>query len=161
LSINFLSMIVNVVAFLGLLWILKKYAFGPIFGILDKRKTLIQEQIESAEKNQSQAAQLLEEQKLAIQNARKDALEIMEQARSTSSKQADDLIRQAKAETERLKQEAMGEIENEKNKAIVALKSQVSAMSVLIASKIIEKQVDAKSQEELIEKYLKEVGGNL
>jgi F-type H+-transporting ATPase subunit b len=85
----------------------------------------------------------------------------MEQARTTSSKQADDLIRQAKAETERLKQEATSEIENEKNKAIVALKSQVSAMSVLIASKIIEKQVDAKSQEDLIEKYLKEVGGNL
>ena len=61
----------------------------------------------------------------------------------------------------RLKDEALKDIENEKNKAVAALRSQVGAMSVLIASKIIEKQIDEKSQEELVEHYLKEVGGNV
>lgn len=59
-----------------------------------------------------------------------------------------------------MKEEAVRDIENEKNKAVAALRSQVSAMSVLIASKIIEKQIDEKSQEQLVEHYLKEVGGN-
>ncbi|NTX59019.1 ATP synthase F0 subunit B, partial [Myxococcus sp. CA039A] len=75
-------------------------------------------------------------------------------------KQAEDIIRQAKEEAARIKEEALRDIETEKNLAVAALRSQVSAMSVMIASKIIEKQIDEKSQEQLVEHYLKEVGGN-
>ncbi|MNR15598.1 ATP synthase subunit b [compost metagenome] len=104
---------------------------------------------------------MLEEQKQALQQTRKEAYDIIEQAKHTGSKQADDIIHAASAEASRLKDEALKDIENEKNKAVAALRSQVGAMSVLIASKIIEKQIDEKSQEELVEHYLKEVGGNV
>lgn len=143
------------------MWVLKKYAFGPLFGIMEKRQTLIQEQISTAEKNRAEAERLLNEQKQAIQSARKDAYDLIEQAKVTSTRQADDILAQAKDEANRLKNEALKDIENEKNKAVAALRGQVSAMSVLIASKIIEKQVDEKSQQELIDQYLKEVGGNV
>ncbi len=153
--------VIAIIAFLLLLWLLSKYAFGPLFGIMEQRRQLIEDQIGTAERNRQEAQALLAEQQQAIQNARKDAHEILEQARKTSGKQADELIAAAKAETVRLKEEALRDIETEKNKAVAALRSQVSAMSVLIASKIIEKQVDEKAQQELVEKYLKEVGGNL
>ncbi|MBO9604805.1 MAG: F0F1 ATP synthase subunit B [Paenibacillaceae bacterium] len=153
--------VIAIVAFLLLLWLLSKYAFGPLFGIMEQRRQLIEDQIGTAERNRQEAQALLAEQQQAIQDARKDAHEILEQARKTSGKQADELIAAAKAETVRLKEEALRDIETEKNKAVAALRSQVSAMSVLIASKIIEKQVDEKAQQELVEKYLKEVGGNL
>jgi F-type H+-transporting ATPase subunit b len=126
---------------------------------MEKRKQLVREQIETAESNRKQAEQLLNEQKEAILAARNEAKEMIDQARLTSSRQADDIVQQAKAEASRLKEEAIRDIENEKNKAVAALRSQVSAMSVLIASKIVEKQIDEKSQEQLIEHYLKEVGG--
>jgi len=153
--------VIAIIAFLLLLWLLSKYAFGPLFGIMEQRRQLIEDQIGTAERNRQEAQALLAEQQQAIQDARKDAHEILEQARKTSGKQADELIAAAKAETVRLKEEALRDIETEKNKAVAALRSQVSAMSVLIASKIIEKQVDEKAQQELVEKYLKEVGGNL
>lgn len=153
--------VIAIIAFLLLLWLLSKYAFGPLFGIMEQRRQLIEDQIGTAERNRQEAQALLAEQQQAIQNARKDAHEILEQARKTSGKQADELIAAAKAETVRLKEEALRDIETEKNKAVAALRSQVSAMSVLIASKIIEKQVDEKAQQELVDKYLKEVGGNL
>jgi F-type H+-transporting ATPase subunit b len=150
---------IQIVAFLILYWLLSKFAFGPLFGIMEKRKQLVREQIETAESNRKQAEQLLNEQKEAILAARNEAKEMIDQARLTSSRQADDIVQQAKAEASRLKEEAIRDIENEKNKAVAALRSQVSAMSVLIASKIVEKQIDEKSQEQLIEHYLKEVGG--
>ncbi|WJH36268.1 F0F1 ATP synthase subunit B [Paenibacillus aurantius] len=153
------SFFIQLVAFLILFWLLKKYAFGPLFSIMEKRKELVQEQIQTAESNRKQTEQLLAEQKQAIETARKEAYDILEQARQTSGRQADELIQNAKAEAGRLKEEALKDIENEKNKAVAALRSQVSAMSVLIASKIIEKQVDQKSQEQLIDQYLQEVGG--
>ncbi len=125
---------------------------------MEKRQQFIADQIKSAESSRQQSEQFLAEQKQAIQDARKEAYEIIERAKLTSTKQADDIVEQAKAEAVRLKEEAVRDIESEKNKAVAALRSEVSAMSVLIASKIIEKQIDEKSQAELVNHYLKVVG---
>ncbi|TVY09289.1 F0F1 ATP synthase subunit B [Paenibacillus cremeus] len=154
------TFIISLIAFGILYFLLQKYAFGPLFGIMEQRRSHITSEIQTAEQNRKQSEQLLNEQKEAIQAARKDAYDMIEQAKLTSGKQADEIIQLAKAEAARLKEEAIRDIENEKNKAVASLKSQVSAMSVLIASKIIEKQIDEKSQEQLVEHYLKEVGGN-
>lgn len=153
------SFFLAIISFGILYWLLSKYAFGPLFSVMEQRRLLVNGQIETAENNRLESDKLLAEQKQAIVEARKSALDILEQARQTSGRQAEDLIRAARAETDRLKAEAMKDIENEKNKAIAALRSQVSAMSVMIASKIIEKQVDEQSQHQLIEQYLNEVGG--
>ncbi|PWW08423.1 F-type H+-transporting ATPase subunit b [Paenibacillus cellulosilyticus] len=149
---------IQLVAFLILFWLLKRYAFGPLFGIMEQRKALIQSQLDNAENSRKQASQQLEEQKQALQQARKEAHDIIEQARATSSKQADDIIGTAKSEATRLKDDAVRDIDSEKNKAIAALRGEVGGMSVAIASKIIEKQIDEKSQEQLVDQYLKEVG---
>jgi F-type H+-transporting ATPase subunit b len=161
LDIVYSTFFIQLAAFLILYFLLQKFAFGPLFGIMEKRKTLVKEQLQNAEQNRNEAAKLLEEQKQAIQNARKEAYDIIEQSKVTSSRQADDIIRQAKDESVRLKEEALKDIESEKNKAIVALRSQVSALSVMIASKVIEKQLDEKSQQDLVNQYLKEVGGKV
>lgn len=161
LHIQWSTFFIQIVAFLILYVLLSKFAFGPLFGMMEKRRQLVKDQLQTADNNRKQAEQLLEEQKQALQQARKEAYEIIEQAKHTSTKQADEIIHAARTETNRLKDEALQDIESEKNKAVAALRSQVSAMSVLIASKIIEKQIDEKSQEQLVEHYLKEVGGNV
>ena len=153
------SFVFAILAFGLLYWLLNRYAFGPLFGMMEKRRQHVMNEMKQAEESRAAASKLLEEQKLAAENARKDAFEVLEQARLTSSKQADEMIAEARAESARLKDDALREIEGEKNKAVTALRAQVSAMSVMIASKIIEKQVDEKSQQELIEQYLEKAGG--
>lgn len=155
------SFVFAIVAFLILYWLLNKYAFGPLFGIMEKRKEHVLNELQQAEKSRKDAEQFLAEQKQAIEAARKEAYEIVEQSRKTSAMQAEEIIAKAKEEADRVKADALKDIENEKNKAVAALRSQVSAMSVMIASKIIEKQVDEKTQKQLIDKYLKKVGDNL
>ncbi|GAA4874218.1 F0F1 ATP synthase subunit B [Paenibacillus vulneris] len=161
MHIEWTTFFIQIVAFLILYFLLQKFAFGPLFGMMEKRRQLVKDQIQTAENSRKQAEQLLEEQKQALQQTRKEAHDIIEQARQTSSKQADEIVAAARKEADRLKDEALKDIENEKNKAVAALRSQVSAMSVLIASKIIEKQIDEKTQNDLVEHYLKEVGGNV
>jgi F-type H+-transporting ATPase subunit b len=161
LHIQWSTFFIQIVAFLILYLLLSKFAFGPLFGMMEKRRQLVKDQLQTADNNRKQAEQLLEEQKQALQQARKEAYDIIEQAKQTSTKQADEIIHAARAETTRLKDEALQDIVSEKNKAVAALRSQVGAMSVMIASKIIEKQIDEKSQEQLVEHYLKEVGGNV
>lgn len=149
---------IQLISFGILYFLLSRYAFGPLFSIMEQRKKLVTDQLENAEASRKQAEAQLEEQKQAMQQARKDAYDIIEQAKATSSKQADSIMQTAKSEASRLKDDAVKDIENEKNKAIAALRSQVSGMSVMIASKIIEKQIDEKSQEQLVNQYLNEVG---
>jgi len=160
MSLVWESTVFAIISFLILYFLLNKYAFGPLFGIMEKRREMVNEQIRSAEKNRLDSEKMLAEQQEALQTARQEAYDIIEQARVTSTRQAEEIVRLAKEDANRIKEEALKEIENEKNKAVAALRSQVSAMSVLIASKIIEKQIDEKSQKELVEQYLKEVGGN-
>lgn len=158
MSLYWESFVFAIIAFAILYWLLNKYAFGPLFGIMEKRRERVLDDMKNAEESRKEAEQFLNEQKQALEEARKEAYSIIEQSRKVSSKQADEIIAKAKTEADKIKQDMLNEIENEKNKAVSALKSQVSAMSVMIASKIIEKQVDEKSQQELINNYLKKVG---
>nr|WP_254639064.1 F0F1 ATP synthase subunit B [Cohnella sp. GbtcB17] len=158
ISFNWTSFVIQILAFGILYLLLSKYAFGPLFGIMEKRRQLVKEQIDTAERNRTESERFLEEQKQSLQQARKEAYDIIEQAKSTGSKQADDIIAAARGESSRLKEEAVRDIEAEKNKAIASLKSEVGGLSVQIASKILEKQVDAGAQGELVDQYLKDVG---
>lgn len=161
MSFHWESTVFAIIAFLILYWLLNKFAFGPLFGMMEKRREMIQSQIQSADSDRQEAEKLIAEQRQAIQEARKEAHEIIEQARQMSVKQAEEIVQAARDESNRIKEEAIKDIANEKDKAVAALRSQVSAMAVMIASKIIEKQIDEKSQQQLIDQYLKEVGGKL
>nr|WP_274362454.1 MULTISPECIES: F0F1 ATP synthase subunit B [unclassified Paenibacillus] len=151
------STVITIIAFGILYWLLNKYAFGPLFNMMEQRKQLVLGELEQAEANRKESSALLDEQRKAIEQARKEAQDIVEQTRKISAKSAEDIIEAAKNEAQRLKTSAMEDIVNEKNQAIAELRNQVGEMSVKIASKIIEKEVDAKAQDQLIDKYLKEV----
>ena len=152
------STVFAIAAFLILYWLLNKYAFGPLFSIMEQRRQLIQQQMNTAENSRKAAETSMEEQKAALEQARKEAYAIIEQARTTSTKHADEIVNPANNQATRLKDDALKDIVSEKNKAIAALRTEVGGISVQIASKIIEKQVDEKAQEQLVDQYLKEVG---
>lgn len=157
-SINWFDAIYQLIMFFILLALLRKFAWGPIMDMMQKREEHIANEIDTAEKNRKEAEKFLEEQREAIQAARQEAQDIVENAKKLSEKQHEEIIAAAKAEAERTKATAIEEIQNEKEQAVTALREQVASLSVLIATKIIEKELDEKEQEKLIQDYLKEVG---
>ncbi|BFH65606.1 F0F1 ATP synthase subunit B [Paenibacillus azoreducens] len=160
MSINYASFVLAIIAFVILYLLLNKYAFGPLFSVMEKRRELVMQQMNEASQTREQAVAYVEEQKQALEAARKEAYEIIEQSKKTSGKQADQLMAEAREEATRLKEEAVRDIANEKKKAVQELRDEVGAVSVKIASKLLEKEVSSDSaQEELVDKYLKEVGG--
>jgi F-type H+-transporting ATPase subunit b len=160
LEIVWENTVIALIAIGILYFLLNKYAFGPLFSVMEKRRELVQQQLSEAAQTREQATAFVEEQKAALQQARKEAYDIIEQSKQTSSKQAAQMLEQAKDEASRLKDEAVRDIQNEKNRAVEQLRSEVGAVSVKIASKLIEKEVSEEGvQGELVDKYLKEVGG--
>ncbi|WP_026691587.1 F0F1 ATP synthase subunit B [Alteribacter aurantiacus] len=144
--------------FAVLLLILKKYAFGPIMDMMEKRENHIAEQISTAEKNRQESEKYIEEQREAIKAARAEAKEIVENARKQAERTEKDIMANAEKQAERKLQEALATIKQEEEQAISALREQVSSLSVLVATKVIEKELDDKEQEKLIQETLKEVG---
>ncbi len=148
----------QLVVFIVLFLLLRKYALGPLMSVMEARQRKISSDIAAAEKNRDEAVKLIEEQKAELKVARQDAAKILENARLSAEKQADDIVVKAKEEAEQFKKNAQMDINREKEQAMSALREQVGALSVMLATKIIEKELDNNQQEKLVSDFLKEVG---
>ncbi|MDQ0154305.1 F0F1 ATP synthase subunit B [Robertmurraya andreesenii] len=148
----------QLVMFAILLALLKKYAWGPLMGIMKQREEHVANEINSAEQSRAEAQKLLEEQRSLLKEARTEAQNLIENAKKQGDVQREEIIVLARTEAERLKESAKLEIEQQKEKAVAAIREQVATLSVMIASKVIEKELSAEDQEKLINEYIQEVG---
>lgn len=152
------DIIFQLVMFIILLALVKKFAWGPLMGIMKEREQLIANEISDAEASRAEASKLLEEQRELLKTSRSEAGQLIENAKKQGEVQREDIITAARTEAERLKESAKREIVQEKEKAVAALREQVASLSVLIASKVIEKELSEADQEKLINEYLQEAG---
>ncbi|BCU83262.1 hypothetical protein JIR001_30450 [Polycladomyces abyssicola] len=152
------TMLFQLVAFLVLMGLLIRFALRPIMGVMEKRQAYIDEQIDTAEKNRAEAERLVAEQREALEKARKEARELLERAKVQKEREAEAIIKEAQERAERMIQEATNEIAREKEKALAELRDQVGQLAVLLASKVMEKEIDAKQQSKLVDRYLQQVG---
>jgi F-type H+-transporting ATPase subunit b len=152
------DIVFQLLIFVILLALLRKYALGPVMGIMKQREDHIANQLDSAEKNNAEAMKLVEDQKKELVAARKEAQELLERARKQADTQREQIVAAAKAEAENMKENAMRDITREKELAIQSVQQQVASLSVLIASKVLEKEVKSEDQSAIFEQYLKEVG---
>ncbi|MFT8320431.1 MAG: F0F1 ATP synthase subunit B [Bacillus sp. (in: firmicutes)] len=156
--INGGDILFQLVIFIVLLALLKKFAWGPLMGIMKQREEFVTNEIEAAEKSRKDAAAVLEEQRALLKEARVDAQNLMEKAKAQGDAQREIIIADAKKDAERLKNSALLEIDQQKEKAVAAIRDQVASLSVLIASKVMEKELNEQDQEKLINDYIQEVG---
>ncbi|MEQ6376998.1 F0F1 ATP synthase subunit B [Bacillaceae bacterium S4-13-58] len=159
-GVNIIDIIYQLVAFLVLLFLLKKYAWGPLLKVMHEREEHIANEIDTAEKNREEAERQNREAQEQLKKTRQEAQQIIEEARKAAVEQELNIIATARAEADRLKEAARQEIGQEKKNAIKALQDHMATLSVQIASKVIEKEISAKDQDKLIQDYLKEVGEN-
>ncbi|MFA9457650.1 F0F1 ATP synthase subunit B [Halalkalibacter sp. AB-rgal2] len=155
------SILYQLFAFLALLFLLKKFALKPLLGVMEKREQIVNDNLDSAEKTRKEAEELIANQTKELEKAKEEAHEIIQNAKKLSEQQGQDIIAQARENAERLKDAALAEIQREKEQAVASLREEVAGLSVLIAQKVITKELDANEQEKLVSEYLKEVGEKL
>ncbi|MDL4839147.1 F0F1 ATP synthase subunit B [Aquibacillus rhizosphaerae] len=152
------DIIFSLLSFALLLFLLKKFAWGPLMDKMEERENYISNEIDVAEKNRVEAEKASLEAAEQLKNTRQEAQAIIEEAKKSATEQEQSILKAATEAAERLKKSAQEDIENEKEKAVQALQAQVATLSVQIASKVIEKEINAQDQEKLISEYIKEVG---
>jgi F-type H+-transporting ATPase subunit b len=156
--VHYGNILFQLAMFLILLLLLKKFAWGPLMGIMKQREEHISNEINAAENSRLEAKKLLDEQRNLLKDARQEAQNLMENARKQGDIQREEIVVAARAESERIKEAAKLEIEQQKEKAVAAIREQVASLSVMIASKVIERELSAQDQNQLINEYIKEAG---
>ena len=141
-----------------LFWILKRILFKPVLNIIDAREEGIKNDIASGEKAKNEGLALKEqyEQKLLV--SKNEGQEIIKQATLRAEEKSAEIISTAKEEASTIKERASKDIAQEKEKAMNELRTEISAMAILAASKVIEKDIDQSKHEEMINKFIEEVG---
>jgi F-type H+-transporting ATPase subunit b len=158
LSFNGGDVLATVIIFGILMALLKKFAWGPLMGIMTQREELVSSEIDAAEKARKESAALLEEQKALLKEARTEAQTIIESAKKQGEIQKEEIVTAARNEATRLKESAVREIETEKEKAILAVREEVVSLSVLAASKVLGKEISEEDNSALIKETIAKAG---
>ena len=145
-------------SFLLLVFLVKKFAWGNIVGILDQRAQKISEDIDSAEAARKKAEDLAQKREEALAGSREEAAAIVETAKETAEKNKASILADTTEEVSRLKQKANQEIAQSKADALKSIKGDVADLSIDLASKIIGQTLDKEAQSQLIDNYIDKLG---
>src|SRR5437762_1547339 len=150
-------MIWTIVCFLIALWVLKRYAFGPIQQLIDSRQQSIQQSIEAAETARDEAQRLLEEHKKLIGEARGQAESILAEARKTRESMEQRMREETEAERQRRLEETRKEIQAETERALEQIRTEVAELTLVAATKVTGKVLDPSDHRRLIEEAIKDL----
>ena len=143
-------MIWTVVCFLITLFVLKRYAFGPIQKLIDDRRERIRQSIEEAEHAREEARRLLDEHKKLIGQARGEADQILAEARRTGEAMEQRMREETEAERQRRIEETRREIAAETARALEQIRSEIADLTLEATSIVVGKTLDSTQDRKLI-----------
>lgn len=152
-----MTLVWQIINFFLLLFCLYKIGYKPVAAMMEKRRQTIQSNLEGAEKEQQAAVALREEYEIHLKNARKEAQQIIETANRLSEQTKEEIVRTAREEAERLRAQAEEQISQAKEKAMGEIQKEVVQLSVVIAEKVLAKELDEKRQSEIIQEVIGEI----
>lgn len=145
----------QVLIFVGLLLLLKKFAWKPILDAVNEREEGIKNALDSAEKAKKEMQNLKSDNEKLLADARAERDALMKEAREIKDKMISDAKTEAQAQGEKMINQAKAAIESEKNAAMADLKNQVASLSLEIAEKLLKDELSNKeAQTKLVEKML-------
>ena len=147
----------TILTFLVLLGLLAKFAWKPLLTALENRQEMIRKSLDDALKAKQELERLQQESKKIISQARVEAQSIVANTRSEAEKLRGELRQKAKAEAGSILRNAEKQIQLETEKAISKIRHEVVDLSLLVASKLIKKNLSKEDNQSLIEESLKQI----
>ncbi|TDI13320.1 MAG: ATP synthase F0 subunit B [Acidobacteria bacterium] len=147
----------TILTFLVLLVLLAKFAWKPLLALLDRREEMIRQSLDDADKAKQELQRLQQESKEILSKARVEAQSILAKSRSQAEKLKGELRQEAKVQADSILRDAEKQIQVETKKAIAVIKNEVVDLSLLVASKLIKRNLSKEDNQSLIEESLKQV----
>lgn len=149
--------IAQIILFLVVYWVLKKYAFGPILEVLNERRRRIEEGQQNAEKIKRQLAEAELRYQEVLRKANEDATKLIEEARASSDAHTQRQLQQAIKDAEGIVIKAQESITQERNKMVAEVKKEMVNLVVDTTSKVVGKVLTPEDQKRLSEDTSKQL----
>ena len=159
LGLNFTLVGIQLFGFIILFLLLKKFLWGRVLEMIQKRGDEIRNAYEENEKNRNVANELKVEYEKRLQDAKKEAEAIVQLSVEKAEKAGQEVIEKTRQEADLIKEKGLAEIEQEKSRVLSEIRTDVVELSMEIAKDIIEKTVDKNVAEELTDGAIKKIGG--
>jgi len=147
----------TLLVFFGLLLILSKYAWGPILNAVEEREKGIKAALDEAAERNAEAAGLLEQHREQLQDARRQANELIAEGRAAGDTVRKEVEEKARAEAQAIVERARVEIERERDAALEVLRKEAVDLALAAASRLMQENLDQAKDRELVERYLDEL----
>ena len=157
-TVNPVTLIAQICNLFIQLLIVKIFFLDKIKAILDQRREAADREITDAQAAHAEAKAIKETYEQNMREARAKADDLIVSAQKTATARSEEIIGQAQKTAAQIKQKAASDIEMEKKKAINDAKNEISGLAMAIAGKVVERELNGADQEQLIDRFIDELG---
>ena len=157
LGIDWKLLLANATTFFIVLWLLKKFAYGPLMKVLEDRQKMAADTIHNSKRIEEELAAVKRQEQELIEQARTEALKIVQQAKTDADQARQRMMTQAEAEAAQLMDKTKASMAREKDAMLSAAKGELAEIVMAATNKVIAEQLDAGLQKKLTTKALQEI----
>ncbi len=154
LALNIPLVVTEAIGFLLLLWFLNRFVFKPIFGILDERQRLITESYDQMDADRARMEQTRREYEQRLAGIEEEAREKIQAAVKEAQSLRDNLVADARTQAETIVEQGRNEIERDRQRAFLEMRSQIVTLAVSAAGKVIDANLDGARQTKLVDDFI-------
>ena len=158
IGINFWTALFVLLNTLTIFFVAKKFLFGPVMKIIKERQQEIDDMYTKAGEAKEQASALRTEYEDKLSAASDQADRLVKEAVARGQRREEEILRQANAEANAIRQKASADIAQEKKKAINEAKDEISVIALAIAGKVVGRELNEQDQSALVDQFIDELG---
>ena len=160
-AVNPVTLIAQICNLFLQLIVVKIFFLDKIKAILDQRREAADKEITDAKAARAEAMEIKETYEQNMREAKAQANEILVHAQKTATVRSEEIINDAQAQAARIKETAAADIAQEKKKAINDAKDEISGISMVIAEKVVGRQLNEDDQQKLVSQFIDNLGDAL
>ena len=158
-TVNPVTLIAQICNLFIQLFLAKKLFLDKVKAILDQRREAADKEITDAQAARAEAEENKKTYEQNMREARAKADDLLLNAQRTANSRSEEIIGQAQQAAAQIKQKAAADIEMEKKKALNDAKNELSGLALAIAGKVVARELNAADQEQMIDRFINELGG--
>lgn len=153
------ELIAGLIAFVIIFMVVWKYALPALKDTLEGRQEAVRSDLRAAEQSKDEAASLLDDYRVQIAGANKEAAQIVADARDAGEAVKADIVARAEAEAEAVKVRASDDVASARERAADDIRRQVADLSISVAERVVASSIGPDEQRVLVDRYIDELGG--
>ena len=158
LGVNPWTALFTLLNFLLVLYVGKRYLYGPVMKMIQDRQKEIDDMYAKADAAKTDAAKLRDTYQQQLSQAQSESDRIVREATLRAQNREEEILRKASAEADAIRDKAIADIAQEKKKAVNDAKNEISGLAMAIAGKVVERELTDDDQSALIDRFIQDLG---